>query len=194
MTPSQPKPALGRRLWEALPWDARSGMALQAAGIVGRIPSRQLRMAYYRWSGLQAGDRVVIHRGLELRRADWITIGDGTIVGFDCILDGRGGLELGRNVNLSSEVAIWTMQHDLRDPHFGVVSLPAVIGDHAWLSFRTTVLPGVTIGEGAVIAAGAVVAKDVPPYAVMAGLPATQVGERPRDLRYEFSGRGPWFV
>ncbi len=188
------KPAIGRRLWEAVPWHARSGLALQSSMIVGSLPSRQLRMAYYRWSGITAGDDVVIHRGLELRKAEWVTIGDGTVVGFDCILDGRGRLELGRNVNLSSEVAIWTMQHDLRDPDFGVVSRPVVVGDRAWLSFRCTVLPGVTIGEGAVIAAGAVVAKDVPPYAVMAGLPATQVGERPRDLRYEFAGRAAWFV
>ncbi|HEY3772097.1 MAG TPA: hypothetical protein VGL69_03820 [Solirubrobacteraceae bacterium] len=194
MTASQRKPPLGRRLWEVLPWNARSGLALQTAEFVGRLPSRRLRMAFYRWSGMRTGDRVVIHRGLEFRKPDEITIGDGTIVGFDCILDGRGRLELGRNVNLSSEVAIWTMQHDLRDPDFGVVSRPVVVEDHAWLSFRCTVLPGVTIGEGAVVAAGAVVAKDVPPYAVMAGLPAVQVGERPRDLRYEFSGRAAWFV
>jgi acetyltransferase-like isoleucine patch superfamily enzyme len=194
MTSSEGKPALGRRLWNAVPWNARNGLALQSAQLVGRVPSRTLRTSYYRWSGVDLGDRVVIHRGLELRKPEGIKIGDGTVVGFDCILDGRGGLELGQNVNLSSEVAIWTMQHDLRDPDFGVVSRRAVVEDRAWLSFRCTILPGVTVGEGAVIAAGAVVVKDVPPYAVMAGLPAAQVGERPRDLRYEFPGRAAWFV
>lgn len=51
------------------------------------------------------------------------------------------------------------------------------------------VLPGVTIGEGAVCCAGCVVTKDVPPYAVVAGIPARQVGERPRGLTYEFDGK-----
>jgi acetyltransferase-like isoleucine patch superfamily enzyme len=175
-------------------WHARNGLSLLTADIVGTLPSRRGRMAYYRRSGLTADDRVVIHRGLEFRNATGITIGAGTIVGFDCVLDGRGELVLGQNVNLSSEVAIWTMQHDHRDPHFGVVARRVVIEDRAWLSFRSTVLPGVTIGEGAVVAAGAVVTKDVPAFAIVAGVPAVQVGERPRDLRYEFSGRAAWFV
>jgi acetyltransferase-like isoleucine patch superfamily enzyme len=70
------------------------------------------------------------------------------------------------------------------------------IGDRAWLSFRCTVLPGVTIGEGAVVAAGAVVTNDVPSYAIVAGVPAHVTGERtPRDLTYELTGTiTPWFV
>jgi acetyltransferase-like isoleucine patch superfamily enzyme len=175
-------------------WNARNGFALLSAEVVGALPSRRARMAYYRRSGLTAGARVVIHRGLEFRNAGGIAIGAGTIIGFDCILDGRGELALGENVNLSSEVAIWTMQHDHRDPQFGVVGRRVVVKDRAWLSFRSTVLPGVTIGEGAVVAAGAVVTKDVPAFAIVAGVPAVQVGERPRDLRYEFSGQAAWFV
>jgi acetyltransferase-like isoleucine patch superfamily enzyme len=175
-------------------WNARNGLALLSADAVGSLPSRRARMAYYRRAGLTAEDRVVIHRGLEYRNAGGITIGAGTIVGFDCILDGRGELVLGQNVNLSSEVAIWTMQHDHRDPQFGVVARRVVVEDRAWLSFRCTVLPGVTIGEGAVVAAGAVVTADVPAFAVMAGVPAVQVSERPHELEYEFSGQAAWFV
>lgn len=175
-------------------WNARNGLALLTADMVGTLPSRRARMAYYRRSGLSAEARVVIHRGLELRNAGEISIGAGTIIGFDCVLDGRGGLVLGENVNLSSEVAIWTMQHDHRDPEFGVVARRVFVEDRAWLSFRSTVLPGVTIGEGAVVAAGAVVTRDVPAFAIVAGVPAVQVSERPRDLRYEFSGQAAWFV
>jgi maltose O-acetyltransferase len=71
-----------------------------------------------------------------------------------------------------------------------------VVGDHAWLSFRCTVLPGVTIGEGAVVAAGAVVTKDVPRYAIVAGIPARVIGERsPRGLDYDLTlANTPWFV
>ena len=70
------------------------------------------------------------------------------------------------------------------------------IGDRAWLSFRATILPGVSVGEGAVVAAGAVVTSDVPPYAIVAGVPARVVGERsPRELSYELgASAAPWFV
>ena len=63
------------------------------------------------------------------------------------------------------------------------------IGDRAWLGSNVMVLPGVVIGEGAVCCGGCVVTKDVEPYAVVAGIPAKKVGERPRDLRYEFNGK-----
>ena len=63
------------------------------------------------------------------------------------------------------------------------------IGDRAWIGSNVVVLPGITIGEGAVCCAGCVVTKDVEPYAVVAGIPAKKVGERPQILTYEFSGR-----
>lgn len=58
------------------------------------------------------------------------------------------------------------------------------IGDYAWISRRAVILPGVTIGEGAVVAAGAVVTKNVAPYTVVGGVPAKFVAERPRGLTY----------
>jgi acetyltransferase-like isoleucine patch superfamily enzyme len=162
---------------------------------VAKLPARSVRLALYRAAGMNVGPDVVIHKGLEARSLRSIVIGRGTIVGFDCILDGRGGITIGDHVNFSSEAAVWTEQHDLRDPDFETVKAPVIIGDRAWLSFRCVVLPGVTIGTGAVIAAGAVVTKDVPAFAVMAGVPATQVGERPREIDYVFDASNtPWFI
>lgn len=112
-------------------------------------------------------------------------IGANSVVGIDAILDGRGGIVIGRNVNLSSEVAIWTAEHDVNHPLFQMRLGDVTIEDHAWLSFRVTVLPGVTVGKGAVVAAGSVVTKDVPPFAIVAGVPAKQVGARAQDLRYK---------
>lgn len=175
---------------------ADAGARLQAAFWIGRLPVRKLRHACYRRMGLTLGPGAVVHRGLELRAARWVQIGEGTVIGFDVILDGRRGIAIGTNVNVSSEVAIWTLQHDHRDPRFGDSGGPVTIGDRAWLSFRATILPGVSIGEGAVVAAGAVVTRDVPPYAIVAGVPARVVGERsPRELSYELSATpAPWFV
>lgn len=175
---------------------ARAGVAFQGVIVVAHIPARWARHALYRRMGMRLAPTACIHRGLEVRSARNIEVGEGTVVGFDAILDGRTGITIGRHVNLSSEVAIWSLQHDHRDPEFRAFGSPVVIGDRAWLSFRTTVLPGVTVGEGAVVAAGAVVTKDVPPYAIVAGIPARVVGERaPRDLDYDLmAAAAPWFI
>jgi acetyltransferase-like isoleucine patch superfamily enzyme len=153
---------------------------------IGHVPSARLRHRFYRGvlgARIAAGAR--ISGGAEIRGGERLVIGPATIVGHDAILDGRGGLTIGTAVNLSSQVAIWTADHDPRDPAFGYRSAAVSIGDRAWLSFRSTILPGVTVGEGAVVAAGAVVTKDVPPFTIVAGVPAVPVGERPRDLRYD---------
>lgn len=109
------------------------------------------------------------------------------------MLDARNGLTMGENVNLSSNVAIYTEQHNYRASDFSC-DFPGrkksvEVGDRAWLGSNVTVLPGVTIGEGAVCCAGCMVTKDVPPYTVVAGIPAKKVGERPKDLTYVFSGK-----
>ncbi len=175
---------------------AQSGATLQSAFLVAHLPLRKLRHLAYRRMGMRLGVNTCVHRGVEVRDAWNIEVGEGSIIGFDCILDGRSGIRIGRHVNLSSDVALWTVQHDHRDPDFGTVGGPIVIGDRAWISFRSTVLPGVTIGDGAVVAAGAVVTRDIPPYTIVAGMPARPVGRRaPRPLAYElYDGKEPWFV
>jgi carbonic anhydrase/acetyltransferase-like protein (isoleucine patch superfamily) len=175
---------------------AQAGARLQASFWVARLPVRKLRHALYRSMGLGLAAGALVHRGLELREPRGVQIGAGSVVGFDVTLDGRRGITIGNHVNISSEVAIWTLQHDHRDPTFAANGAPVAIGDRAWLSFRATILPGVSIGEGAVVAAGAVVTRDVAPYTIVAGVPARVVGERsPRELTYELTATpAPWFV
>jgi acetyltransferase-like isoleucine patch superfamily enzyme len=96
---------------------------------------------------------------------------------------------IGRNVNLSSEVLIRTAQHDYQSPDFKTVFHPVKIEDYVWLGPRCIILPGVTVGEGAVVAAGAVVTKDVEPYTLVGGVPAKKIGERPKNLQYTL-GKG----
>jgi acetyltransferase-like isoleucine patch superfamily enzyme len=156
---------------------------------VAYLPSHHLRRFIYKCLGLKMGKRNVFHFGTEIRDIAKIKMGDSNIIGDNALLDGRQGLILGNNVNLSSNVSIYTLQHDHRTPNFGSVGGKVVIGDRAWLSSNVIVLPGVTIGEGAVCCAGCVVAKDVEPYTVVAGIPAKKVNERPKDLLYEFDGR-----
>lgn len=168
-----------RRLLAAV---GRFELAILALG--SYLPLHALRIALVRAAGARLGADVILYHGLQIRRAADLAIGAGTIVGEGAILDARGGLEIGRDVNISSQVHIWTLQHDYRAADFGTTSGPVRVEDHAWLSDRCTVLPGVTVGRGAVVAAGAVVAKDVPPLAVVAGIPAREVGKRPDVLGY----------
>ena len=99
-------------------------------------------------------------------------------------LDGRVGVVVGNNVNVSFQTCILSLHHDHNAPTFPAIGGVVTIQDHAWIGARATLLPGVTIGEGAVVAAGAVVARDVAPYEVVGGVPARKIGERNRDIQY----------
>ena len=68
------------------------------------------------------------------------------------------------------------------------------IKDRCWISGDTTILPGVTSGEGCVIASGAVVTTDCEPYGIYAGIPAKRIGERTKNVFYKFDGSHDWFV
>lgn len=151
-------------------------------------PSCHLRRFIYGLLGAQIGKNVVFHFRTEIRNVNGLVLGDGCIIGDNALLDARNGLIFGKNVNLSSNVSIYTEQHDHRDPNFGLVQKSVIVGDRVWLGCNVVILPGVNIGEGAVCCAGCVVTKDVEPYSVIAGIPAKKIGERNRSLTYEFDG------
>lgn len=161
---------------------------------ISTIPSVHLRIWLYKGLGVKMGKNVTIHFRTEVRCPERLTLGDGTIIGDNAILDARRGLTMGRNVNLSSNVSIYALQHDHRDPNFDCppedkVKFSVEIDDRVWLGSNVIVLPGVHIGEGAVCCAGCVVTKDVEPYSLVAGIPAKRVSERPRNLTYNFKGK-----
>lgn len=162
---------------------------------LGRLPSRRLRtFLARRLLHLKADPDSILYQWRDLREPSGIEIGKGTVIGHWASLDGRRGVRIGRNVNCSSEVAMWTLQHDPDDPRFGVRGGPIVIEDYAWISFRATILPGVTVGRGAVVAANSVVTKDVEEFTIVGGIPAAKIGIRSRDLDYTLTGSAPWFV
>lgn len=181
-TPGAPLPGLlGKaRLFAS---DSRNS----ALHCVGYIPSRHLRRFLYQKFGMKLARTARIGpRCWVLGGPGRITIGAGTVVNRGVILDGRFPLTIGENVSVSIQTMILTLQHDLAASDFGAVGAPVVIGDRAFLGARALVLPGITIGEGAAIAAGAVVADDVEPFAIVAGVPAKVIGSRPRNLTYRF--------
>lgn len=119
-------------------------------------------------------------KGIKVRLGEEknFIIHKGVSVGPGVLLDARRGLEIGENTVIAYEAIIWTLNHDYNDIHFGGKGGKVTIGAYVWICSRSIILPGITIGEGAVIASGAVVTKDVPPYSVVAGVPAKVIGHR----------------
>jgi len=114
-----------------------------------------------------------------------ISIGNHVVINKSVMLDGRAAeLIIGDNVDIAQETNIWTLEHDVNDPNHRVVPGRVIIDDHVWIASRVTILPGVHIGRGAVVASGAVVTKDVPPMAIVGGVPAKVIGERHNPLTY----------
>jgi maltose O-acetyltransferase len=171
--------------------------------MISRLPSHALRRAWYRHAlGVEVGPGVGVLLGLRLWfyspgqvRRSRTRIGRGTRINRDCALDTRGGLSIGDHVSISPEVVVLTADHDRDDPAFPLRHRPVVIEDHVWIGMRAMVLPGVRIGRGAVVAAGAVVTRDVEPLSIVAGIPARVVGHRgPEALAYSLdSERLPLF-
>lgn len=163
--------------------------------VLGYFPSYRIRKIFYRAVfGMKLTRKTVIFGKCEFRSPWNISIGNSTI-SANCILDGRGKIDIGNDVVLGSGVHIWTEEHSINDPYFRVLKeniQPVIIKGHAWVCSDTTILPGITIKEGAVLASRACAVKDCEAYKIYGGIPAKIIGERNRDLRYELSGKVSW--
>lgn len=176
-------------IWEKV---FRNGWQRYMLFHVGLIPLHRVRRFVYKSLGAEIGKNVTFHFRTEIRGMHRLKIGAGTIIGDNALLAAQRGLTIGENVNISSNVSIYSGEHDHRDPYFHSTpekTRPITIGNRVWIGSNAIILTGVNIGEGAVCCAGCVVTKDVEPFTVVAGIPARKVNERPRDLRYVFKGK-----
>jgi acetyltransferase-like isoleucine patch superfamily enzyme len=173
--------------------------------VVAHVPSFTLRHLWYRRVlGIQLGQDAGVHMGTyvwfygprEIRRIG-VRIGRNSRINRNCTLDARSPLTIGDNVSLSPEVIILAGTHDVNDPTFPpspVGPYAVAIEDHVWIGTRAMILPGVTVGRGAVVAAGSVVTKDVPPLTIVAGVPAKPIGMRDSGATvYELDSSLPLF-
>jgi acetyltransferase-like isoleucine patch superfamily enzyme len=162
------------------------GFSLYLLTLTGFVPSHHFRRFVYRTLyRMKLGKKSIIHWQARFFYPAGISIGDYCNIGNNIFLDGREGIRIGSQVATGSEVMIYTLQHDMESPTFDAVGGPVVIEDYVYLGPRSIILPGVTIGYGAVVGAGAVVTRDVPPYAVVGGVPAKFIRERSHDLNYK---------
>ncbi|MBU1200633.1 acyltransferase [Patescibacteria group bacterium] len=116
--------------------------------------------------------------GARFYQPNNIKIGEGTIIGDHAFLDGRARLEIGSHVDIASQVMIYNSQHDLDSETLKAKEEPVKIGDYCFIGPRAIILPGVTLGKGAVVAAGAVVTKSVPAGTMVGGVPAKEIKDR----------------
>jgi maltose O-acetyltransferase len=145
---------------------------------VGHIPLHTARRFFYRLAGVKIGRGSAIHMWANFFQPKNIEIGKDTIIGDHVFLDGRAVLKIGNHVDIASSVMIYNSEHDIESDDFRAREEPVGIGDYVFIGPRAIILPGVTIGRGSVIAAGAVVTKDVPSNVIVGGVPATIIGKR----------------
>ncbi len=182
-------PAPVKRFLNAAYWRGYDAVDYLAE-LIGRSPSHHVRLFFLRrMLRASIGLHSSVHRGCRLYRPAGVSIGSHTVINRDVLLDGRMGVEIGDNVSISEGVTIFTLEHDPNSPDFASRGAAVRIGDRTFIGARAIILPGVTIGEGAVVAAGAVVTHDVPPYTIVGGVPARPIGERRRDLSYTLDYR-----
>ena len=145
---------------------------------VGHIPSHSVRRFFYQLSGIKIGRGSAIHMWASFFNPKNISIGEDTIIGDHCFLDGREMLKIGNHVDVASQVLIYNSEHDVHSEDFHAIEEPVIIEDYVFIGPRVVIQPGVKIGKGAIVAAGAVVAKDIAPFKVVGGVPAKEIGER----------------
>ena len=168
--------------WWGMIW---SDLHLYLLTMTGYVPSHRFRNLVYRAFGVTLAQSSSIHWQTRFFVPNGLSVGEDTTIGNNSFFDARDGITIGSCVNIAAEVRIYTREHDIDDPYFSETGGPVVIEDYAYIGTRVTILPGVKIGYGAVVASGAVVTKDVPPYMLVGGVPAKIIRERSHDLRYK---------
>ena len=159
---------------------------------VNKIPFPTVRMELYRAAGMDVDPTTNIMMHAFVLQARSVRIGPNCIIGPFTTLDGRATLTIGRNVNIAGEVLTVGGYHSVDSPTAEGILGPVVIKDNAWIAMRATILPGVTVGEGAYVAAAALVNRDVEPYTLVGGVPAKKIRERSRDIQYSLQHFPRW--
>ncbi len=131
------------------------------------------------------GSDTVLQQGFRVTMPEKVSIGSHCNIGTGAFITGGGGVRIGDWVGFGPDVKVWSVNHRFDDPDTpwllqGWDYKEVVIEDDVWLGANVFVMPGVTIHRGAIISAGTVVNKSVPPYALVAGNPGRVVGWRKR--------------
>ncbi|MDR0837613.1 MAG: hypothetical protein LBM94_05350 [Propionibacteriaceae bacterium] len=152
--------------------------------IASYVPVQAFRILVLRLWGARIGRGVAISHGLTVRGARALVIEDDVYIAESVVLDARGGLSIGASTSINAGAQLWSAQHDWQDADFAYVKSTTSVGHHCWICSRAVVLPGVSVGNGTVVGAGAVVSTSLPEWHLAVGVPAAAIRERPKGLQY----------
>lgn len=157
------------------------------------FPSHHFRRLVMRLNGAKIGKGSSVHMGLSFFSLKQVKIGQDSIIGRNAFLDGRAPINIGSHVDIASDVMIYNSEHDIDSEDFQAIAGSVEVGDYVFIGPRAIILPGVSIGKGVVVAAGAVVTKNIAEFSIVGGVPAQVIGERKlKDPHYKL-GRARLF-
>jgi putative colanic acid biosynthesis acetyltransferase WcaF len=160
---------------------------------VGHLPFHCLRIGFLRLFNrhIHASTKVLMHA--RLLHFWQLKTGPNVVINQYCVLDCRRyPIHIGHNSDIGPYTRIWTLGHDPESETHEVKGGAVNIGHHVWIASGATILPNVTIGDGAVVASASVVSKNIGNLSVVAGNPAREIRKRTNPLTYELR-YDPWF-
>jgi acetyltransferase-like isoleucine patch superfamily enzyme len=154
-------------------------IGLKAINTVHGLLPFCLRPVLYKACHFDIAPSATLQGGVRFFHVGRLAVGDDTVINRGVVLDNRGGIAIGAHVSIAHDARIYTMGHQVHDPaSFATKSQPVRIDDYAVLFAGAMLMPGVHLGEGTVVMAGAVVTRSVPPYRIVGGNPAADLGPR----------------
>ncbi len=153
-------------------------------------PLRNLWLLFF---GIRVHATSSIHRQCRFFHIGKFSLGKNSTVNFGCYLDNRRGITIGDNTAIAHNVKIYTLGHNIDSPHFETKGAPVAIGNNVFIFSNALIMPGVTIGDGAVILPGSVVTKSVEPFTVVGGNPARLIKKRANEIAYK-TNYNYWFA
>lgn len=169
-------------------WDARNECRELFLWFICHIPRGmgvRIRRRLLRAFLARLGEGTVVRAGFGISNPEKVSIGSHCNFAPGVFITGGGGVTIGDYVGLGPDVKIWSINHRFEDPDTpwlkrGWDKTPAVIEGDVWVGANCFVMPGITIGRGAILSAGTILMKSVPPFAIVAGNPGRVVGWRKR--------------
>jgi acetyltransferase-like isoleucine patch superfamily enzyme len=151
---------------------------------INLTPGSRLRRFFLALIGIKVGTGTGIHSWIRFTWIGRLIIGSDSTINFGCFIDNRGGIKIGNHVMVGHNCRLYTMSHDLDSGDFAPWKKPIEICDWAVVFPNTIIMPGVTIGTGAVALPGSVVTRDIAPWSVVGGNPARHIRTRAMHQNY----------
>lgn len=155
--------------------------------LYNHIPTFFLKNHFLNLFGIKLGKFSYIHSPVRLYRTNNLVVGTNSVINKHCLLDNRECIKIGNSVSIAHDCKIYTCGHNITSPFFEIKCGSVYIGDFVSVFSSAMIMPGVTIGEGAVILPGSVVTKDVENFSIVGGVPAKHIRFRPKPLLYKLN-------